>query len=69
MCAGHILLKILSSFLFKVFSAGFLLSVVALIPFPIFTGIIGLEFAICFIQAYVFTLLTCSYIKDAIDLH
>ena len=69
MCAGHVLLKILSSFLFKMFSAGILFSIIILIPFPIFIGIIGLEFAICFIQAYVFTLLTCSYIKDAIDLH
>jgi F-type H+-transporting ATPase subunit a len=69
MCAGHVLLKILSSFLFKIFSAGILFSVIVLIPFPIFIGIIGLELAICFIQAYVFTLLTCSYIKDAIDLH
>jgi len=69
MCAGHVLLKILSSFLFKAFSAGVLFSIIALIPFPIFVGIIGLEFAICFIQAYVFTLLTCSYIKDANDLH
>ena len=69
MCAGHVLLKILSSFLFKIFSAGIFLSIIALIPYPIFIGIIGLELAICFIQAYVFTLLTCSYIKDAIDLH
>jgi F-type H+-transporting ATPase subunit a len=69
MCAGHILLKILSSFLFKIFSASIFLLIIALIPFPIFIAIIGLEFAICFIQAYVFTLLTCSYIKDAIDLH
>jgi F-type H+-transporting ATPase subunit a len=28
-----------------------------------------LEFGVCFIQAYVFTLLLCSYIKDSIDLH
>jgi F-type H+-transporting ATPase subunit a len=69
MCAGHVLLKILSSFLFKIFSASIIFSIIALIPFPIFTAIIGLELAICFIQAYVFTLLTCSYIKDAIDLH
>jgi len=69
MCAGHILLKILSSFLFATFSGGPLFFIIALIPFPIFIGIIGLELAICLIQAYVFTLLTCSYIKDALDLH
>src|ERR1700728_3792517 len=69
MCAGHILLKILSSFLFATFSGGPLFFIIALIPFPIFIGIIGLELAICLIQAYVFTLLTCSYIKDALELH
>jgi F-type H+-transporting ATPase subunit a len=29
----------------------------------------GLEIAVSVIQAYVFCLLTCSYLKDAIDLH
>jgi F-type H+-transporting ATPase subunit a len=68
-CGGHILLKILSSFLFKMFTSSFIILMIALIPFPIFIAIIGLEFAICFIQAYIFTILTCIYIKDAIDLH
>jgi F-type H+-transporting ATPase subunit a len=52
MCAGHVLLKILSSFLFKIFSAGILFSVIVLIPFPIFIGIIGLELAICALISY-----------------
>jgi F-type H+-transporting ATPase subunit a len=40
-----------------------------LIPFTIFIGLIGLELAVSVIQAYVFTILVSSYIKDAIDLH
>ena len=68
-CAGHTLLKILSTFLFQMFSAGIILAIFTLIPFGIFLAIIGLELAVSAIQAYVFTLLTCSYIKDAIDLH
>jgi F-type H+-transporting ATPase subunit a len=67
--AGHTLLKILSTFLHKLFSAGVITALLTLIPFSIFLGLIGLEIAVSFIQAFVFTLLTCSYLKDAIYLH
>src|ERR1700712_5730228 len=66
--AGHALLKILSSFLFKLFSSSILISVLTLIPFSLFLGLIGLELAVSLIQAFVLTLLVCSYLKDAIDI-
>jgi F-type H+-transporting ATPase subunit a len=69
MSAGHTLLKILSTFLYQMFSAGILAFVFTLIPFSIFLALVGLEIAVSFIQSYVFTLLTISYIKDAIELH
>jgi len=69
MAAGHTLLKILSTFLYKLFSVGILSFILTLIPFSIFLALCGLEIAVAFIQAYVFTLLTLSYIKDAVDLH
>ena len=69
MCAGHTLLKILSTFLYQMFSGGIIIAVVTLIPFAIFIALIGLELAVSFIQSYVFCILTCSYIKDAIELH
>ena len=69
MCAGHTLLKILSTFLYQMFSAGIFAFIITLIPFSIFLALCGLELAVSFIQSYVFTLLTISYIKDAIDLH
>ena len=69
MVAGHTLLKILSTFLFKMFSGGLIIFVLTLIPFALFLAITGLELAVSFIQAYVFVLLVCSYIKDAIELH
>ena len=69
MTAGHTLLKILSTFLLQMFSASLIIAVVTLIPFAIFMALIGLELAVSFIQAYVFSILTCSYIKDAIELH
>lgn len=67
--AGHILLKILSTFLYQMFGSSLIMFFLTLIPFTIFIALIGLELAVAIIQAYVFTLLTCSYIKDAIDLH
>ena len=67
--AGHTLMKILATFLYQMFSAGIIMFVLTLIPFVLFLAIMGLELAVSFIQAYVFTILTCSYIKDAIELH
>lgn len=67
--AGHSLLKILSTFLYQLFSGSVIIAVLTLIPFSIFIGLIGLELAVSLIQATVFSLLVCSYIKDAIDLH
>jgi F-type H+-transporting ATPase subunit a len=67
--AGHTLLKILSTFLYKMFASSYIIAIFTLIPFAIFLAIVGLELAVSFIQAYVFTLLTCSYIRDAIELH
>ena|ERR1700753_475740 len=67
--AGHSLLKILSSLLLTMFSTSLLVFIVTMVPFAIFVALIGLELAVSLIQAYVFCLLVCSYIKDAIDLH
>ena len=69
LCAGHSLLKILSTFLYKLFSSSLVIAILTLIPFAIFLGLIGLEIAVSFIQSFVLTLLVCSYLKDAIYLH
>jgi len=67
--AGHTLMKILATFLYQMFGAGLLVAVLTLIPFTLFLAILSLEVAVSLIQAYVFTILVCSYIKDAEDLH
>ena len=69
MLGGHTLMKILASFLYKMFNASFLIAFLTLVPFVLFLGIMLLEVGVSFIQAYVFTILTCSYIKDSIELH
>nr|YP_009710617.1 ATP synthase F0 subunit a [Amanita bisporigera]QFZ98566.1 ATP synthase F0 subunit a [Amanita bisporigera] len=67
--AGHTLLKILSTYLYQLFTGSLIVAVITLIPFAIFLALIGLELAVSLIQAFVFTLLVCSYLKDAIELH
>jgi F-type H+-transporting ATPase subunit a len=69
LASGHTLIVILGGFLFSGFSSGFLVSILTLIPFSLFLAIVGLELAVSFIQAYVFTILTCIYMKDSLDLH
>lgn len=69
MIAGHSLLKIISTFTWKIAVAGPVLLLVSALPLLFLTALAGLELGIAILQAYVFTILTCSYLKDAIDLH
>ena len=69
MIGGHVLLKIISTFMWKMIMAGPILFIVSLLSLAFLTALIGLELAIAILQAYVFTILTCSYLKDVIDLH
>jgi F-type H+-transporting ATPase subunit a len=61
MMAGHAVLKVFATF------AG----IAAIAPFSIVAviAIYGLEVLVSFIQAYVFTILTCVYLKDALHPH
>ena len=38
-------------------------------PLALDVALYGFEFAVCFLQAYVFTVLTCLYLNDAIHMH
>ena len=69
MVAGHTLMKILATFLYQMFNTSVIVFFLTLIPFTLFLCIMTLELAVSVIQAYVFTILTCSYIKDSIELH
>ncbi|TRD22363.1 F0F1 ATP synthase subunit A [Palleronia caenipelagi] len=57
--AGHAVLKVFAGF------AG-ALGLFSFIPILAITGIYALELLVAFIQAYVFTILTCVYLKDAL---
>lgn len=67
--AGHTLVKILSGFAWTMLSVGGLLAVASVIPFVIVFLLTGLEIGVACLQAYVFTILTCIYLNDAINLH
>lgn len=69
MMAGHTLVKILSGFAWTMLSVGGLLTVASVIPFAIVFALTGLEIGVACLQAYVFTILTCIYLNDAINLH
>ena len=67
--AGHLLLIILSGFTYNIMASGILFFVVGLLPLSFIIAFCGLELAIAVIQAQVFVVSTCSYIKDAVYLH
>jgi F-type H+-transporting ATPase subunit a len=67
--SGHMLLNILSGFIYKIMTSGIVFFIIGLIPLGFVVALCGLELGIAFIQAYVFTILTASYIKDALYLH
>ena len=67
--SGHLLLNILSSFTYNIMTSGVLYLLLGLIPLVFVISFSTLEIGIAFIQAQVFVVLSCSYIKDALDLH
>nr|YP_009317505.1 ATP synthase F0 subunit 6 [Gelidium galapagense]AOX48957.1 ATP synthase F0 subunit 6 [Gelidium galapagense] len=69
MTSGHTLLKIIAGFAWTMLSTGGLLAIFHVIPLGLLVALTGLELAIAALQAYVFTLLTCIYLNDVLDLH
>lgn len=66
MMAGHILLKVIAGFAWTMMVAGGAMWVAHFVPRAVLMFLLGLETAVAFIQAYVFTLRTCIYVADAI---
>jgi F-type H+-transporting ATPase subunit a len=62
MLAGHTLLKVIAGFVWA-------LGVFGILPLAFVVALTGLEILIACLQAYVFTILTCLYINDALHLH
>lgn len=63
MVAGHVLLKVM---------AGFVVSLIVylkFVPIPLMVVLIGFEIFVAILQAYIFAILSCVYLNDAINLH
>jgi F-type H+-transporting ATPase subunit a len=62
MTAGHTMLKVFAGFIAPLGALG-------VVPLALVVGLTGLEFIIAFLQAYVFTILSCVYLNDALHMH
>ena len=69
--AGHSLVKILSGFAWTMLAMGVFSGIcwVGLGPLFLVFALTGLEFMVAILQSYVFTILMCIYLNDAITLH
>jgi F-type H+-transporting ATPase subunit a len=64
--AGHITLKVFAGFVTMLSAFGFLGWLGAILPFGMTVALTALELLVAFLQAYVFAILTCIYLNDAI---
>tara|TARA_Y100000590_G_scaffold454132_1_gene600387 strand:- start:466 stop:1188 length:723 start_codon:yes stop_codon:yes gene_type:complete len=62
MMAGHTMLKVFAGFIFS-------LGIFGIAPLFVDVALTAFEVLVAFLQAYVFTVLTCLYLNDAINLH
>ena len=63
------MLKVFAGFIIGFLSAGGLYTGLAIAPMAFMVAITSLEFLVAFLQAYVFAILTCIYLNDALHLH
>ena len=66
MLAGHITLKVFAGFVTSLSALGAVGIVGSILPLAMAVALTGLEFLVAFLQAYVFAILTCMYLNDAI---
>lgn len=66
MLAGHITLKVFAGFVASLGTMGALGIGGAILPLIMTVALTGLEFLVAFLQAYVFAVLTCMYLNDAV---
>lgn len=66
MLAGHITLKVFAGFVTSLSALGAVGVVGAILPMIMTVAITALEFLVAFLQAYVFAVLTCMYLNDAL---
>jgi F-type H+-transporting ATPase subunit a len=66
MLAGHIVLKVFAGFVVSLGAAGIGGMLGAIAPMGMAVALTALEFLVAFLQAFVFAILTCVYLNDAL---
>jgi F-type H+-transporting ATPase subunit a len=66
MLAGHITLRVFAGFIIMLGAAGVLGILDAVLPFALTIALTALELLVSVLQAYVFAILTCIYLNDAL---
>ncbi|ADE39344.1 F0F1 ATP synthase subunit A [Candidatus Puniceispirillum marinum] len=69
MLAGHTMLKVFAGLAVMISGVGGAAMAGSIFPFIALIGLTGLEVLVAVLQAYVFTILTCMYLNDALHLH
>jgi F-type H+-transporting ATPase subunit a len=62
MTAGHVAMKVIAGFVI-------IFPIISLVPFVLVTVLVGFEIFVAILQAYIFSILSCVYLNDAINLH
>ncbi len=69
MVAGHVMLEVFASFILMLSAIGIAGTIGAAFPLALNVVLIGFELLVACLQAYVFAILTCIYLHDAVHLH
>ncbi len=69
MVAGHVMFEVFASFVVMLAAAGTVGVVGAIFPLGLNVVLMGFELLVACLQAYVFAILTCIYLHDAVHLH
>jgi F-type H+-transporting ATPase subunit a len=69
MMAGHVMLEVFGAFVVMLGTAGVIFWIPSGLAFAVNVALIGFEILVATLQAYVFAILTCIYLHDAVHLH
>jgi F-type H+-transporting ATPase subunit a len=69
MMAGHVMLKVFATFVVMLAGLGAVGPFLSIMPLALNVALVAFEVLVAFLQAYVFAILTCIYLHDAVHLH
>jgi len=69
MVAGHVMFEVFATFILILAGAGAIGTVAGILPLALNVVLVGFELLVAALQAYVFAILTCIYLHDAVHLH